>query len=317
MAVLLRHPQEHLVLSDDQINFDGSTSSDPDGDELSFFWNFGDGTTSEEVKPTHTYLYPSTYLVTLEVSDGQIKSTDQLTVTIYSSGLVINEFLPNPKGDDKTGEWIELFNNNDLIADLSGWQLDDEEDGSSPFTFPSYSLLGPYQYLVLPRATTDLALNNDEDTVRLLYPNGVVASQVSYSEVSEGQSSNRTVEDSFLWSTAPTPGLANIISAASQPLGLTPDYSEISQSTKYPESSSLESKLKSEISTTEFPDEPDEEISPETESTQSSPDPEEQLATAKEPTSRFPEGLKAFLIALGLGIIGAIGLLLLRKRLKS
>jgi chitodextrinase len=46
---------------------DGST--DPDGHILAWSWDFGDGTTSTEQSPVHTYAGPGTYHVTLTVTD--------------------------------------------------------------------------------------------------------------------------------------------------------------------------------------------------------------------------------------------------------
>lgn len=313
-----------IALAGQEIGFDGSKSTDPDKDILSFFWNFGDGVTSEEIKPTHTFLYPGNYLVVLEVSDGKIKSTNQITVTIYSQGIVVNEFLPNPKGDDKIGEWIEIRNSGDLMADLSGWQLDDEKEGSQPFIFPNNSLLSSHQHLVLSRQTTGLALNNDGDKVRLLYPNGQIASQVSYGEKApEGQSSARDSDGSFLWTTSPTPGFSNIITTAKQSLNIIPDSSQSLQ-TNYPPEKNLEVKLESNFSQTEYPpssdnQEPETENSPPASQSTTGPDEsaKEQLALAKEPVSNFSTNLKLFLVAFGLGAMGAIGLLFLKKRLKS
>jgi len=40
--------------------------------------------------------------------------------------------MPDPEGKDQDGEWIELFNQSSQIANLSNWQLDDQDGGSSP-----------------------------------------------------------------------------------------------------------------------------------------------------------------------------------------
>jgi len=52
------------------IMFDGSGSSDPDGDALTFDWNFGDGNFGIDAFPEHTYLSVGTFQVCLTVDDG-------------------------------------------------------------------------------------------------------------------------------------------------------------------------------------------------------------------------------------------------------
>ncbi|MGN1393002.1 MAG: alpha-amylase family glycosyl hydrolase [Succinivibrionaceae bacterium] len=47
-----------------------NTSSDPDGDNLKYSWNFGNGSTSTEKDPVVTYAEAGTYHVTLSVDDG-------------------------------------------------------------------------------------------------------------------------------------------------------------------------------------------------------------------------------------------------------
>lgn len=50
--------------------FRGVDSSDPEASILSFFWEFGDGRTSNQMNPTHLYLAPGEYTAILTVSDG-------------------------------------------------------------------------------------------------------------------------------------------------------------------------------------------------------------------------------------------------------
>lgn len=193
-----------------EISFDGSNSSDPDGDELAYSWNMGDGKLIEEKAFTYQYLYQGTYLVSLMVYDGRNYVSDTITVKIQPQQITINEFIPNPEGKDEENEWIEVYNDSDSAIDISGWQLDDMEEGSKPFVFPENTLIAPKNYLVFPRTITNIALNNTSDSVRLLLPEGIVFQQIDYEDCKEGQSSART-DQGFVWS-PPSPGIANVVS---------------------------------------------------------------------------------------------------------
>ncbi|NOQ54157.1 MAG: PKD domain-containing protein, partial [Thermoplasmata archaeon] len=58
-------------------------ASDLDGDDLTYLWDFGDGVTSTQANPTHTYSAAATYPVTLTVTDSRGGVTiKDLTVTI-------------------------------------------------------------------------------------------------------------------------------------------------------------------------------------------------------------------------------------------
>jgi PKD repeat protein len=63
------------------VQFSSAQSSDPDGSIVSYFWDFGDGGTSTEANPTHTYTAVGQYTATLIVTDNSSLS-DGATVTV-------------------------------------------------------------------------------------------------------------------------------------------------------------------------------------------------------------------------------------------
>src|SRR5438093_602145 len=65
------------------VQFDGSASSDLDGDALTFTWDFGDGSAPETgPTPSHTYVDNGNYTVTLTVSDGSLTNAATTTAVI-------------------------------------------------------------------------------------------------------------------------------------------------------------------------------------------------------------------------------------------
>lgn len=195
------------------IQFDASKSLDSDGDKLTFEWNLGNGEIIKEEKFGYVYQFPGKYIITLTVFDGASESSDEVRAEIVSGGIKISEFLPDPKEKDEEGEWIEIFNSGDYLVDLGEWQLDDVADGGSKsWIFPENTFISPKNYLVISREISGIALNNDKDMVRLIYPNGIVADEIVYEKAKEGIS-GVLMGGSFFWSKFPTPGATNILEA--------------------------------------------------------------------------------------------------------
>lgn len=64
-------------------------STDLDGDLTGYHWDFGDGSTSAEVSPTHTYAAPGTYTVTLTATDAEGNTdTTALSYTVLQPPTV-------------------------------------------------------------------------------------------------------------------------------------------------------------------------------------------------------------------------------------
>jgi PKD repeat protein len=88
---------------DRAIDFDGSGSSDPNGDALTHSWHFGDGSTAVGMRPTHRYSEPGKYVATLTVSDGRFHRQAEAPVTIDAEASEEpppgEEPLPAPEAD--------------------------------------------------------------------------------------------------------------------------------------------------------------------------------------------------------------------------
>ena len=72
-----------------QVAFDGSASSDPQGDlPLTYAWSFGDGGAGTGATPTHTYAANGTYTVSLVVTDAKGNASAPASTTATVSGIV-------------------------------------------------------------------------------------------------------------------------------------------------------------------------------------------------------------------------------------
>ena len=68
------------------------------------------------------------------------------------SGIVINEIHYHPDVKTDPVEFIELFNSNPYVEDISGFRL----SGDIDFTFASNTVLAARAYLVVASVPTDM-----------------------------------------------------------------------------------------------------------------------------------------------------------------
>src|SRR5262249_36891623 len=117
------------------VNFNGSTSSDPDGQSLTYSWDLnGDGLFGDSVAiaPTFTYTTSGRYTVRLRVTDSQGASdTDQVVVDARASTPPVPTILTPSAGTTwKVGD----------VVNFSG-SAQDTEDGTLPASRLSWSLV--------------------------------------------------------------------------------------------------------------------------------------------------------------------------------
>lgn len=143
------------------------------------------------------------------------------TLPVYTNSVIINETVPEP-ADGSSNEFVELYNTGEDLVDLSGWQLDDIDGGSSPYSIPSGTLLGPKEYLTFYNSVTKLSLNDSGDSVRLIDPNGDLKNTITYDKAIRGQSYSK-FDSGFLWTLSLTPNTTNIYAVEN----ITPDIDPI------------------------------------------------------------------------------------------
>jgi PKD repeat protein len=76
------------VVNCSRVEFINVSASTDDGQQLSWLWDFGDGETSVEKNPVHTYAQPGSYKVVLTVKGCEASST--ITATVTTGSLVVD-----------------------------------------------------------------------------------------------------------------------------------------------------------------------------------------------------------------------------------
>jgi PKD repeat protein len=92
-----------------EAHFDGSASSDPDGDALTYQWTFGDGTAATGPTPIHTYATNGRFTARLTVTDaGGLSSTAEVPVVVGTRMPEITFVKPAADFRFRAGEPVDL-----------------------------------------------------------------------------------------------------------------------------------------------------------------------------------------------------------------
>ncbi len=125
--------------------------------------------------------------------------------------LQISEWLPNPKGVDSKGEWVELQNGNTTSINTAGWVLKNEKGVGFVL---SGRTLSPGNFLVIKKPELSLSLRNSNGGLGLFDSSGTLVDQIKFlGTAPEGKSFGRTSLGNS-WMT-PTPGTPNQTASSS------------------------------------------------------------------------------------------------------
>ncbi|WDD97196.1 M43 family zinc metalloprotease [Thalassomonas actiniarum] len=79
---------DYSGVQEQAVSFSSAGSNDPDGNIVSYHWQFGDGMSSNDADPVHTYTSSGEFTATLTVTDNDgLEATDSATVTISGQSL--------------------------------------------------------------------------------------------------------------------------------------------------------------------------------------------------------------------------------------
>ncbi len=115
-------------------------SSASGGTIISRIWDFGDGTTSTQTNPSHTYLSPGKYVVKLTITSSH-------SCTDYKIDTVTVNQLPNPKfstintcfGDTTVFQNTTIANSDSIVSFLWNFSTGFSSNIANPaYQFPSY-----------------------------------------------------------------------------------------------------------------------------------------------------------------------------------
>ncbi|MBT2163195.1 PKD domain-containing protein [Zobellia barbeyronii] len=151
-----------------KVSFTGNNSSD-DQEVKNYGWNFGDGNSSNESNPSHTFEKAGTFKVTLTVQDAQGKiDTEETTITVKPSEN--NAPKAVAKGTPTSGEaplkvsfdGKNSSDDNEITSYI--WDFKDGDKGSSSSTSHTFTKAGTYEVLLTVK---DKAGLEDTDTVTI------------------------------------------------------------------------------------------------------------------------------------------------------
>lgn len=162
-------------------------------------------------------------------SQTSLKEPPTAPSTNFYPGLIISEFLPNPRGDDREGEWIEIANLGTTAMALEGLKL------KTDATKKLHDLTGTLPaggYKLIKRSESGLLLRNTNGTIELLNELGHRLFEISYRDtIPEGWSGARFGDSIWKITRKPTPGQANLLDEKDGALEVAPLIKERGSST--------------------------------------------------------------------------------------
>ena len=119
------------------VTFEDTSTAEP----TTWYWDFGDGDTSTEQNPLHTYTIAGTYIVTLTVSNtaGEDTASQANAITVYEPTITVRLVVLSASEKFMTGRMVRVTN---PVVTCPMTDIIVEEDGVILLTIPGEFELG-------------------------------------------------------------------------------------------------------------------------------------------------------------------------------
>ena len=198
------------------VNVTGRNSLDPDGDDLTYFWDYGDGFFSTKSNPlAHSY-DPGSFVLSLIVTDSLGKESNTSTILIrvdacaskqvpgveqvsdveekkeemegskylvQKGEVLLSAVLPNPKGKDSGKEWVKIKNISNVPIDVEGLSVQTKK---KTYVFSESVVLAPGEERNWNAKDLKLTLINTNGEVSLVDPQGTVLHRLEWEKAQDG-----------------------------------------------------------------------------------------------------------------------------------
>jgi gliding motility-associated-like protein len=136
------------------VSFTNQSTIPPGGTIFSYFWEFGDGNTSTDLNPIHTYTTYNNYTAKLTVTSADFcRTTDIKTLPVIVKDNPVVNFSVNNGCYDK----VFTFTNNTTIenSSITSWLWNFGDGNTSNAFSPSHTYASPNTYTVTLTATSN------------------------------------------------------------------------------------------------------------------------------------------------------------------
>jgi len=181
------------------LNIDGVQTILPVGYEL-----------DDSGKCVNLDLCPNLDNVQLVIPEGYHFSEDgQCLIDLPT--LKINELLANAVGNDDGNEYIEIYNPNDEIVDLSFYKLQVGSGSEKTYSFPLGNYINPHEYKIFTDKDINFTLVNSGSIVSILNTYDDIVDTSTYGNSDEGMAW-ALIGSTWQFTNQPTPGSSNLAS---------------------------------------------------------------------------------------------------------